>query len=201
MSRTQNGCCTFQRLMERNDNFWRAIYGELEHQLFPLVTYHLCLCLLDYINPNKALEDLLKKIKKVIVVVSFCVHGTRVSEKVLEMIQTPTEMRTVEVKVNFNFLCLWNLFSFFISVQQLQDIKHISNLCELQITERTVKLIRWRYFLTGVDTQSLFFHKMNIVSSDHSRWLWFSKKKFHVTHASRILKKEEKYPNPRNSNI
>jgi hypothetical protein len=28
--RTQNGWCTFQRLMERNDNFWRAIYGELE---------------------------------------------------------------------------------------------------------------------------------------------------------------------------
>ena len=106
MSRTQNGCCTFQRLMERNDNFWRAIYGELEHQLFPLVTYHLCLRLLDYINPNKAREDLLKKLKEVTVVVSFCVHGTRVIEKVLETMQTPTEMRTVEVKVNFIFLCL-----------------------------------------------------------------------------------------------
>ena len=49
--------------MERNDNFWRAIYGELEDQFSPLVHYHL-LRLLDYINPNKALEDLLKKIKK-----------------------------------------------------------------------------------------------------------------------------------------
>ncbi len=50
--------------------------------------------------------SLVKKIKKVRVVDSFCVHGTRVSEKVLEMIQTPTEMRTFEVNVNFNFFCL-----------------------------------------------------------------------------------------------
>jgi len=97
--------------MERNDNFWRAIYGELEDQFSPLVPYHL-LRLLDYINPNKAREDLLKKLKEVTVVVSFCVHGTRVIEKVLETMQTPTEMRTVEVKINFNFLCCEICFLF-----------------------------------------------------------------------------------------
>ena len=40
MSRTQNGWCTFQRLMERNDNFWRAIYRELEHQFSPFPFGH-----------------------------------------------------------------------------------------------------------------------------------------------------------------
>jgi len=100
MSRTQNGCRTLQRLMERNDNSWRVIYAELEQQFSALVTdpfgHHLCLRLLDYINTDQFREDLLKKLKEDLVAVSLSVHGTRVIQKVLEMMQTPTELTIVE---------------------------------------------------------------------------------------------------------
>lgn len=100
LSRTQNGCRALQRLLEKDRDSWEVFYEELKQQFSTLVTdpfgHHLCLRLLDFINSTQVRESLLLKLKEDLVAVSLSVHGTRVIQKLLEMMQTTTELRIVQ---------------------------------------------------------------------------------------------------------
>lgn len=100
LSRTQNGCRSLQRLLEKDRESWELVYQELKQQFSTLVTdpfgHHLCLRLLDFINSTQVRESLLMKLQEDLVAVSLSVHGTRVIQKLLEMMQTTTELRIVQ---------------------------------------------------------------------------------------------------------
>jgi len=100
LARTQVGCRQLQKLLDKEPTAWRVIYTELEPNFSNLVVdpfgHHLCLRLLDFINEVAMRENLLQKLKEELVGVSMSVHGTRVIQKLLEMMQTTTELRLVE---------------------------------------------------------------------------------------------------------
>ena len=106
-----------QRLLEKDRDSWEVVYKELKQQFSTLVTdpfgHHLCLRLLDFINSTQVRESLLLKLKEDLVAVSLSVHGTRVIQKLLEMMQTTTELRIVQVNfsvsISFSF-CIFKGF-------------------------------------------------------------------------------------------
>jgi len=99
LARTQNGCRQLQRILEKNHLSWKVMYEELQDHWNILVNdpfgHHLCLRLLDFITPQTR-EKILSQLKEELVAVSLSVHGTRVMQKLLELMETPTELKLVE---------------------------------------------------------------------------------------------------------
>jgi len=99
LARTQNGCRQLQRILDKNNTCWKVMYEELKDHWNILVNdpfgHHLCLRLLDFLTPNIR-EMILSQLKEDLVAVSLSVHGTRVMQKLLELMETPTELKLVE---------------------------------------------------------------------------------------------------------
>lgn len=110
LARTQSGCRQLQKLLDKEPNSWKVIYTELEDIFSNLVVdpfgHHLCLRLLDFISDVSKRENLLQMLKEDLVGVSMSVHGTRVIQKLLEMMQTTTELRLVEESMSMYVITL-----------------------------------------------------------------------------------------------
>merc|ERR550534_450557 len=100
LARTQAGCRILQKLLEKSPESFRLIFSELQEHFGTLVSdpfgHHLCLRLIDYIEEHEMREIVLTKLKEDLVAVSLSVHGTRVIQKLLEMMQTPLELQIVQ---------------------------------------------------------------------------------------------------------
>jgi len=100
LARTQAGCRNLQKLLDKNPSCFKQIFTELQDHIGALVSdpfgHHLCLRLIDYIEESKLREILLEQLKEDLVAVSLSVHGTRVIQKLLEMMQTPLELQIVQ---------------------------------------------------------------------------------------------------------
>lgn len=100
LARTQAGCRILQKLLEKDPECFRLIFSELQEHFGTLVSdpfgHHLCLRLIDYIEEHEMREIVLTKLKEDLVAVSLSVHGTRVIQKLLEMMQTPLELQIVQ---------------------------------------------------------------------------------------------------------
>jgi len=110
LARTQNGCRQLQKLLDKEPAAWEIIYEELEGNFPTLVTdpfgHHLCLRLLDFITDKTIRENLLMKLKEDLVAVSLSVHGTRVIQKLLEMMQTAKELSLVQESMSMYVITL-----------------------------------------------------------------------------------------------
>lgn len=100
LARTQAGCRSLQKLLDKTPSCFKIIFSELQDHIGTLVSdpfgHHLCLRLIDYIEEHEMREILLQKLKEDLVAVSLSVHGTRVIQKLLEMMQTPLELQIVQ---------------------------------------------------------------------------------------------------------
>lgn len=100
LSRTQNGCRSLQKLLEKDPKCFKTVFEEIQDHFGTLVSdpfgHHLCLKLIDYIEDSKMREIVLEQLKDDLVAVSLSVHGTRVIQKLLEMMQTPLELEMVQ---------------------------------------------------------------------------------------------------------
>lgn len=100
LARTQAGCRTLQKLLDKNPSCFKLVFSELQDHIGSLVSdpfgHHLCLRLIDYIEEHEMREILLQQLKEDLVAVSLSVHGTRVIQKLLEMMQTPLELQIVQ---------------------------------------------------------------------------------------------------------
>lgn len=128
LSRTQTGCRRLQKLLDKESNSWKLVYGELSDEFPALITdpfaHHLCLRLLDFITP-KIREELLQAIQQDLVVVSLSVHGTRVIQKLLEKMETATELRIVKVTFVFFWLLLHNTKTFTVEINLIPTKKKL----------------------------------------------------------------------------
>lgn len=110
LARTQTGCRQLQKLLDKEPVAWKVIYAEVEPNFSNLVVdpfgHHLCLRLLDFISEVSMRENLLQKLKEDLVGVSMSVHGTRVIQKLLEMMQTATELRLVQDSMSLYVITL-----------------------------------------------------------------------------------------------
>merc|ERR1719461_1639019 len=100
LARTQAGCRTLQKLLDKNPSCFKLVFSELQDHIGSLVSdpfgHHLCLRLIDYIEESELREIVLTSLKEDLVAVSLSVHGTRVIQKLLEMMQTPLELQIVQ---------------------------------------------------------------------------------------------------------
>lgn len=100
LSRTQNGCRSLQKLLEKDPKCFKTVFEEIQDHFGTLVSdpfgHHLCLKLIDYIEDSAMREIVLEQLKDDLVAVSLSVHGTRVIQKLLEMMQTPLELEMVQ---------------------------------------------------------------------------------------------------------
>lgn len=100
LARTQSGCRTLQKILEKDETCFQHMFTELQDNVGALVSdpfgHHLCLRLVDYMREAEMREILLQKLKEDLVAVSLSVHGTRVIQKLLEMMQTPLELQIVQ---------------------------------------------------------------------------------------------------------
>lgn len=120
LARTQAGGRQIQQLVEKDPGAWRMVFNELDAEFSTVVTdpfgHHICLRLLDFIDSTEEVdgfnqiiqidgepvsntgirEHILDKMKEDMVSVSLSVHGTRVIQKLLEMMASRLELQTVE---------------------------------------------------------------------------------------------------------
>lgn len=100
LSRTQVGCRQLQRLLDKDGQAWRTVYEELKLHFKGLVTdscgHHLCIRLLEFIKNPELREPLLSQLQSDLIQISLSVHGTRVVQKMLEVMSSEGELRIVQ---------------------------------------------------------------------------------------------------------